>query len=162
MTIEERLEKLEYLRAREDFWVSVMLVSILLLLAGRDVIREVFLKPKLATSVAEEVRANRFILVDAYGRYLAALNVEGRGPMLSFYGANGETYAALRVNRNGPILSLYHANGMPGADLAVSEDGPRMILADESGTPRARLGVAKAGPGMLLSDENGKHLWSAP
>jgi len=132
MTIEERLENLEHRRTREDVWVSVVLVAILLAIAARDVIREVFLKPKLATSVAEEVRAHRFILVDAYGRYLAALDVEGRGPMLSFYGANGDTYAALRVNRNGPMLSLYHANGMPGADLTVNKDGPALSFFDEN------------------------------
>jgi hypothetical protein len=102
MTIEERLTQLE----RRNRLLTLALVSV-----GMAAILIVAMRQGAPTAVPEEIKAQRFILVDAYGKARAGLVVGNAGPRFDLLDENGLGRVGLAVLKDGPRLELYDGNG---------------------------------------------------
>jgi len=93
--------------------------------------------PEAEAAGADQVRAQRFEVVDAAGR-LRALPGVTDGPGLTLYDAAGKERAALVVFPGGsPGLSLFDAAGRARAMLWTNPDGtPGLTLYDAAGKER--------------------------
>lgn len=154
MTTEERLEKLEQELSRAKRR-SRWLLGAVLLMAGGLVVPGVlemtaFQGRAQGARMAQEMRANKFVLVDE----------------------NGKLHAELAMYKGSPILLLWDGNGTPRAALVVSEHGPSLMLNDEKGNPRFVAGTTstvtpdgKTIPypesSLILFGPDGKAIWSA-
>ncbi len=148
MTIEERLTKLE--RKNRMLTLALVLVSL-----AATLVVTVGMGPPEA--VPEEVKARRFILVDAYGKARAGMFFDNADPHLDLLDENGNVRLGLTVVKGiGPRLGLWDENGKLRVGLALDKDFPSLGFYDESGKGRAGLTVAKDGPRFGLYDENGK------
>jgi len=159
MTTEERLEILERELARakrRNYWFMTVLGLAVGLFALNWYLRA-------AEGVAKEVRANKFILVDAKGKYRAQLAVVDKvGPLLGLYGEDDKPRAMLSVIMDGPALTLFDKNSKSGVGLDIIHGAPAVRLYDKDGKARAVLSVTELGPWLGLYDENEKVIWSAP
>ena len=149
MTIEERLTKLERKNRMLTLALAfVALAAVLVVTTGMG----------SAEAVPEEVKAHRFILVDAYGKARAGMAMDNAGPRLDLLDENGNVRVGLTVVKGiGPRLGLWDENGKLRVGLALDKDFPSLGFYDENGKGRAGLTVVKGiGPRLGLYDENGK------
>jgi hypothetical protein len=115
------------------FWVATMAVLGLVMLSAAAT----------QTKVQEEVRAKRFVVVDANGKNL--LDMWAAGDSL-------------------PTLTLYDQQGNPRTQLDILPDGsPRLYFADAERRIRMRFGAATEGRShMEIIDGKGGTIWKAP
>lgn len=110
-------------------------------------------------TVADEIRARRFILVDDAGRDHAALGIEPGGAAgLAFAGPDGKLRALLGIEGDGSgFLGLADRSGTLRVMLGAMEGSAGLNLADRAGKDRAGLVIAPDGTGGLtLSDPSGR------
>jgi hypothetical protein len=95
------------------------------------------------TKVPEEIRARRFVVVDANNKDL--LDMWATGSRL-------------------PTVTLYDVNGQPRTQLDLLPDGsPRLYFADANKRIRLRLGAAAEGRSHIeIIDSNGQTIWEVP
>lgn len=95
------------------------------------------------TDVPEEIRARRFVVVDANNKDL--LDMWAAGNRL-------------------PTITLYDVNGKPRTQLDILPDGsPRLYFADADQRIRLRLGAATEGRYHVeIIDRKGETIWKAP
>lgn len=95
------------------------------------------------TKVPEEIRARRFVVVDASGKNLLSMS------------AAGDTL---------PTLTLYDQHGNPRTQLDILPDGsPRLYFADAERRIRLRFGAATEGRSHIeVIDSKGGTIWKAP
>ncbi len=153
MTIEERLTKLE----RKNRMLTLALVSISL---AATLVVTIGMGP--AEAVPEEVKAHRFILVDAYGKVRAGLVMAKDGPRLDLLDENSLGRVGLAVFKDGPRLGFYDENGRARAGLAVVKDGSILELMDKNGKRRVVTGLVKDVLRLELYDGNGRVLRTLP
>jgi len=116
--------------------------------------------------VAEEIRATRFVVVDAHGAPRGGLHVgtDGRSSV-TLTDQRGRPHALVFVEADGrPGLALYDQAGRPRTLWGLDTEGtPALVLNDQGGTMRARVFVRADGrPGVDLYDQTGKLIWRAP
>ena len=107
----------------------------------------------------KEVRASRFVLVDADGNERAVLGMTpDGGARLSVRGRDGKVSTSVGVDGAGSAsLAIVNAEGKAYASLKFFEQVPQLILARRPEQPRAGLTVAKDGTARLdLLDARGK------
>ena len=155
MTVEERIENLEWGLAKSKRQNRRLVVAGAVLLAGATFFLAAWARPV-------DVRARSFILVDQDGRTRAQLVIEKEGPKLVLGDENGNIRAGLNANTEGTGLFLFDENGKTRVMLGATSDGPGLFLDDENGKTRATLGAIKDGQALFLYDKNGKVFWSAP
>ena len=107
----------------------------------------------------KEVRASRFVLVDADGNERAVLGMTpDGGARLSVRSRDGKVSTSVGVDGAGSAsLAIVNAEGKAYASLKLVEQVPQLILARRPEQPRAGLTVAKDGTARLdLLDAHGK------
>lgn len=114
----------------------------------------------------EEIRAKRFVLVDAHGAPRGGLHVgtDGKSRVI-LTDQMGTPHAVLFVEASGaPGLVLYdQAGGRRATFLVDTDHAPALVLTDGAGATRAKLFVRPEGSASLaLYDQTGKLLWRAP
>lgn len=136
MTTEERLTKLEnnlIAANRRNRWA---LATAFLLLLG--------LLVALNMRTPDEVKARRFVVVDAQGQVRAGLLLTADGsPWLALRDTQGELRAELGVDDSGTAsLAMRDAQGRARAELGVDDKGlVGLLLSNAQGKPRAALSV---------------------
>lgn len=125
-----------------------------------DVLQQIHKQTPLApqeTRIPEdEVRSNRFVLVDSRGKDRASLVADNAGSVfLIMFDAQGRTRANLSVGNEGPILVFYDNAGKP-----------RTIIGSTTlvGSHVNENGIAELSPpsSIVLFDKAGKLLWREP
>lgn len=122
MRIEERIEKLE----RENRKLKVSMLSLLLLLSCAILLG---VTTRKNSSIPEEIRAKKFILVDKEGRERVKLDIEYGEPDLRFFNAEGKPLMMLD-----PLnLSFRDAEGkirmwLNPTGLSLAAEGSEMFL----------------------------------
>jgi len=98
---------------------------------------------QVSNEISDEVRARRFVVVDANNKDL--LDMWAAGSRL-------------------PTLTLYDVNGHPRTQLDLLPDGsPRLYFADANQRIRLRLGAASEGRSQIeIIDSNGQTIWEVP
>lgn len=175
---------------RHQFQILMALTVVSGLLGGAASNLLLRATPALAQGpeVADEVRAQRFALVDAEGQEQAILGFNENGePGLVLFDQAGNNRAALVLTDGNPNLMLWDADVTPRASLSLSLGQPVLALYDEEAEPRAILAAMGGDPGLQLYDgvgqvrvqvgsadteaaistialwgENGDVLWQAP
>lgn len=105
---------------------------------------------------AQEIRAERFLLVDDTGAMKAALGMGDDGnARLEVYGPDAEMRAGLGLIEGQPGLGLLDATGQTRALLGMPNGEPVLGLLDEQGQMRVGLGMQDGGPMLELSDATG-------
>ena len=113
------------------------------------------------TPVLAEVRAQRFVVVDAAGRTRAVLASPDAGPGLLLLDAAGKLRAMLSVGAAGSLLRLYDTAGSLRVGLAVTVFGqttrgtPALHLLDAAGKTRVALVAHNDDPGVVVLDAAG-------
>jgi len=135
MTTEERIGKLEHDLVAAKSRNRWTLTALLLVAVGCGY--------NTITAAKSEIKARRFVVVDAQGKLRALLGVGDDGT---------------------PELSMSDVQGKPRASLHVAADGrPTLGMSDAQGKPRAVLGVAADGaPRLGMFDAQERKIWSAP
>jgi len=82
---------------------------------------------------AQEVRAERFVVVDEAGRERAELGFRDGDPGLKMYDSTGQLRLWLSLINGNPGLNLLTADDHPAADFFADEDGSALTLWDEGG-----------------------------
>ena len=90
--------------------------------------------------IPEEIRAQKFTLVNEKGYELGAL----------------------RIKMNGPALTLYDWGGKKRGEFSVDIEVPSLDLFDSSGNALGMFLVTGDEPRIYLSDATEKIIWSAP
>jgi hypothetical protein len=132
-TLTQRLYRLEREVWRHKvFWLATLAVLGLVMLSAAT-----------PTKVPEEVRAKRFVVVDANGKNL-----------LSMWAAGDSL----------PTLTLYDQHGNPRTQLDILPDGsPRLYFADAERRIRLRFGAATEDRSHIeIIDGKGRTIWKAP
>ena len=107
--------------------------------------------------VADEVRAQRLVLMGAQGQEKAILGVNENGePGLVMFDEAGNNRLSLQLNEGDPDLTLYDADVTPRASFNLSLGQPVLALYDEEAEPRAILAAMGGDPGMQLYDGTGQ------
>lgn len=98
---------------------------------------------QVSNEIADEIRARRFVVVDANNKDL--LDMWAAGSRL-------------------PTVTLYDVNGQPRTQLDLLPDGsPRLYFADANQRIRLRLGAASEGRSHIeIIDSNGQTVWEVP
>jgi len=117
--------------------------------------------------VAKVIEAERFALVDAFGRRRAALFTKNdRGsPVLALSDEAGTQRIVLGLTDGGSVgIDIFDQQGRGGLVLGVGPNGNANFFAtDRLGKTRAVLGVTTEGtPRLDLSDKDGRVIWRAP
>ncbi|HSW02800.1 MAG TPA: hypothetical protein VLI39_21730 [Sedimentisphaerales bacterium] len=169
MTTEERLEKFERMLLaanRPNHWLLVVLVLCLaaLIVIGAFGCKRAAVQP--VSSIAGEVRATRFVLVDDKGEHRAWLVMDVYGPAMTLFDQEGEPLAQLAVGKGASWLCLMNDKTKQRVQLSVhtpedNQEGsfavtPALTLVDENGTSRAHFGLTLSGPDLWLGNENGE------
>ena len=159
MTTEERLAKVERELGRARRRSRWLLAALAL---GLGVLALVWASaasaPKAEAQGAaggNEIRANRFVVVDENGEERATLGMVGDGPLLRLLDEKGMARAILSESKEMEPIVL-------GGVVRLRAGGTTLSLHDDTGRGRLLLKVYKDGPRMSLSDEQGKTIWSAP
>ena len=156
----ERANQLENIQrnsfSKEDpnwvcLWLSPEQKS--LVLEAIDLARAVALAG--ARAGGNEIRANRFVVVDENGEERATLGMVGGGPLLRLFDEKGRARAILSESKETEPIVL-------GGAVRLLAGGTTLSLHDDTGRGRLMLTLRKDGPGLSLADENGKVIWSAP
>jgi hypothetical protein len=162
-TLTDRVRRLELEAVRWRF----LAVGSLLILAG------VVLIGAAPANVADELRAKRFVAVDAHGVPRAVLGQvavwqdnrsdpynEPESSGLALYDGDKRLRAAISLrtsDRGAPKLALYDEKETRRTSLQVTASGvPMLSLAADSGIDRAWLEVAGNRPALVLRDEAGR------
>jgi hypothetical protein len=95
------------------------------------------------TSVIDELRARKIVVVDGDGKTRALLDVFPYGPELVLFDAQGDARAWLTVTTGGPALVLYDPEGEERAALTAYSGAPELVLYDAQGKRRAELSLPK-------------------
>ncbi len=118
MTTEERLEKLEVEVARQKRYnrgliaaLAAKAVGVVLLAAAAMVVAYLWPSKDIAEDIFEEVRAQRFVLVDETGNNRILMAVGENGSRIVVLDENGEPTAGLIVDENGSELLQISAAG---------------------------------------------------
>ncbi len=91
-------------------------------------------------NVAEVIRAQRFVLIDADGQTRGELTVEKEWSGLRLKDANGRVRALLAIESEGPVLELWDEKGKARTTLGVGRKGQNIIQQNIIRTiPRSRL-----------------------
>ena len=169
MTTEERLRRLE----RELSWANRcnrwLLVGIAVAAVAGFLLAwvegGVLMASQGQQGVAEEIRANAFVLVDDAGRVRAELSVNQIGVSVDLYDEAGTIRTQLVATEALAGLLLHDEAGTRRAGLTTSQqdlgpfgssDSTVLDLLDNSGTERVLLHVGEnSGAGLLLQDEAG-------
>lgn len=166
-SVDRRLKRLEREAGR---WRALALAGIALVALA------FLLGASGAETAQDEVRAQRFTVVDAKGQERGVLHVSEYGSLrLDLFDPKKVLRASLYLGKQGsPALNMFDDKGNMRASLGVRADGlPSLGLYDVEGL-RAVLGYTKleaAGSGkagdrpvssLVLFDENGNVLWRAP
>jgi len=162
MTAEERLERLEVELGRARRWNRWLLLLVGLAVGACLVVSGLVGREAQAQAAQQEVRAQRFVLVDDNGKVRAKLETSPDGPALWLYDEKGKPRVVLTALKEGSVLNLYDEKGEPRAGLGLTEGRPGLSLYDETGKTRAALDLTEDGPSLHLWDKDGKVLWQAP
>lgn len=114
--------------------------------------------PLGAASIAKDITAHRFTLVDSAGTTRAMLDVTNRGVAeLRLLDDTGKLRAGIGVAQEGaPALGLYDSSGKTRAEVSLSRGVARMRLFDEKGAPRMGMAVNDNGvSNIALVDDKG-------
>lgn len=154
MTIEQRLTQLERKNRR---------LTLVLVLAGLAVILAVAVGMAAPEAVLEEVKAQKFILVDGDGKFWGGLGVDKTGSNLILIDENGKGRVWLGMFDGRPQFFLDDENGKTRARLSLAKDSsPNLFLSDKNENVRAMLTVAEVGPFLALRDADGRVLRKLP
>ena len=158
MTTEERIGKLEHDLVAAKSRNRWTLTALLLVAVGCGY--------NTITAAKSEIKARRFVVVDAQGKLRALLGVGDDGtPELSMSDVQGELRASLHVAADGrPTLRMSDAQGKSRALLGVTADGSSALgIFDAQGKSRAVLGMTADGSSALgIFDAQERKIWSAP
>ena len=150
MTTEERLTKLE--RKNRRLTLGVVLAGLVATLA-------VAVGMAAPEAVPDEIKAHKFILVDAEGNTLALLGNTEKGPMLGLCNLKGDSLTTLGLSG----LMLCDAKAKNRISLDAAEIASMLRLYDERGNPRAMLAnTTEKGPVLVFFDEKGTIIWRRP
>ncbi len=106
---------------------------------------------------AQEVRAERFALVDPEGKLRAALGLLDGGPAMWLYDAAWKPRAKLALARSGePHLDLCDAAGQSRMTLQLIDGGPCLVFRDAAGQERVGLALLDDEPRLRLGDAAGR------
>ncbi len=105
---------------------------------------------------SEEIRAQRFVMVDTAGRTRATLTVFEGEPGLALWDEAGRPRARLSIFEGDPWIGLFDEEGKPRATLHLSEGEPILSFQDEAGEARAALHLVAGAPGLRLFDAAGQ------
>ena len=111
-----------------------------------------------AASIAKNISAHHFTLVDDSGATRAELDVTPKGVAeLRMLDDTGKLRAGLGVAHDGaPALGLYDADGHTRAEVSLSRGVSRVRLFDDKGAPRAGIAVNNGGASNVgLVDDKG-------
>jgi hypothetical protein len=126
--------------------------------------------PLGAASIAKDITAHRFTLVDNdgttramlelrllddTGKLRAGIGVAHEGaPALGLYDSDGKTRAEVSLSRGVARMRLFDDKGAPRMGMAVNDNGVSdIVLADDKGASRASIEANEAGDStMRLSD----------
>ena len=175
MTTEERLERLERDLRGAKRCIRWLLVGTALAVSGLCIAwveSGAVVEAKGQQGVAQEIRANSFILVDGAGRARAALGMGNNGAALELYDEAGtrrtelsdklalyDEAGTLRVVLTGGrevSWAVYDKTGSVRAALGpVLAQGVALVFSDEAATPRVWMGVTETGASLELFDKAG-------
>ncbi len=105
------------------------------------------------SSVADELDAKRFRLLDEAGRVRAALEFDAHGePRFALSDAAGKQRLQLRLRGAEAFVDLLDERGRHRLGLAIDTAGlPQVLLLDEEQRPRYQLAMnGKGAPGMMF------------
>ena len=115
------------------------------------------------TAVQEEVRAQRFVLVNEMGTSVAVFGLFKNQPSLIMRDQNDKVRAVLALRQAGqPELVLFDGTGRRRAQFDTEASEARLILFDGTGKPRAQFDTEKDEPRFMLFDGSGKVAFQAP
>jgi len=150
MTIEERVTQLE--RRNRRLTLALVLVGLATSLA-------VAVGMAAPDAVPEEVKAHRFVVVDADGKTRAELGGTKERSGLTLYDDTGMKRAILSGAPG--LLALCGENGKSRAFLIISENRPYFSISDTSGRQVVKAGPAETGGGFVnISNTLGKEVVS--
>ena len=179
MTTDERLDRMERelttlkRRNRCLLAVAACMVGAIVLFGALSKIVPVAHAQGMGT-VAREIRANRFVVVDSGNHPVAALEHVSGTTRLAFYGVGGMVRAQLVESTTGPQLALfgendkervrleiggfhfYDENGTDRVYLTQNQVASGFAQCDEKGTSRVGLAVLPEGSLLTLIDANGR------
>jgi len=107
----------------------------------------------------QQVKAGRFVVLDARGQVRAELGPNGQGAMaLELRNEAGQTQAVLGVHPSGsPFLLLLGAEGQPRLGVHLDPGGsPAIMLTGPDMKPRIRIAEKDGGSQVALIDGEGR------
>jgi len=153
MTIDERLENMEQelghakCRTRWLMGMVLLLTGVLVVPAVLDM--TAFWVRAQGAGTVQEIRANKFVLVDENGKPRAELAMDKGRPLLVLWDENGKPRAGLVVTKLGPSLELNDENGklrfVAGTTSTVMPDGKTISYPESS---------------LILFGPDGKVIWN--
>jgi hypothetical protein len=146
--------------SKRQFYVALIVLAVSGLMGG---VLSTWLLPGRAAyaqeqAAAQEIRAEKFVLVDAAGKTRAMLYLLDGRPGLVFYDEAGKPRAILEILDGEPVLQFASAAGKPRAALGAQG----LTLYDAVGMPRAAVRLSDDEPKFYVFDEAGRTRWQAP
>jgi hypothetical protein len=162
MTTEERLEDLEseFAHAKRRSRKLLILAVVALTVGGLSLAWAIVGTRLLARaqgvgSVANQIRANSFLLVDEKGNARGGMFMVKDGPAFALTDEKNVPRAMVTVLKDGPSFELDDENRKTRSRWNLLGDGPGLGMLDENGTVRVLLRVDKDGETLAFLDEKG-------
>ena len=155
MTTEDRLDRLETeltaIKQRNRLLYALACVAFL-----GWIVTGVLLAHQRKPAVSEEIRAEKFTLVDGKGNMRAVLETEkGKWPRLLFFDENDSIQVNLSGSNRGPFVELTKEKA-GRLSMGIVGKGPKLFVFDANDKLRVMLTAEQPGTNLTFMDENEK------